>query len=188
KNTLCHRWVREPIVMYLFRYKSDTHAFDSEHVIFKDQTRLATTFAMLEQLDCEVFREDFEYRSRLFSDLVMQYSMENRQRHSVDEPIERAIAHINRSLHKGTRLARIGEESGLSYVQFLRRFKAFTGVSPSEYITALRLQKAKQMLTDTDLRVKDIASACGFENEYYFSNFFKKHTSISPSAFRASSP
>ena len=42
------------------------------------------------------------------------------------------------------------------------------------------------LLTDTDLLIKEIAYACGFENEYYFSNFFKKHTTLSPSAFRAS--
>ena len=35
-----------------------------------------------------------------------------------------------------------------------------------------------------DLLIKDIAYACGFENEYYFSNFFKKHIKMSPSDFR----
>ena len=44
--------------------------------------------------------------------------------------------------------------------------------------------EAKKMLTDTDLMVKEIAYACGFENEYYFSNFFKKHSALSPTAFR----
>ena len=60
-------------------------------------------------------------------------------------------------------------------------------MSPSDYVITLRIQKAQSMLAQTDLRIKDIALACGFENEYYFSNFFKKHTALSPTAFRAAS-
>ena len=82
-------------------------------------------------------------------------------------------------------VAQIAKESGLSYVQFLRRFKNFCGLTPSEYINELRVQKAKKLLTDTNMLVKDIAYSCGFENEYYFSNFFKKHTAMSPTAFRS---
>ena len=38
--------------------------------------------------------------------------------------------------------------------------------------------------TVTDMLIKDIAAMCGFENEYYFSNFIKKQTGMNPSAFR----
>ena len=78
KNTLYHRTVLEPISIYLFRYKSEKSAFDSEHVVFKDKERLRTTLSMLERLDENVFREDFDYRYHLFCDLVMQYKMENK--------------------------------------------------------------------------------------------------------------
>ena len=76
--------------------------------------------------------------------------------------------------------------TNLSYVQFLRRFQKYTGVTPSEYITSLRMQKAKTLLSDTDYHIKDIAEKCGFESEYYFSNFFKKNLGLSPKAFRNS--
>jgi AraC-like DNA-binding protein len=46
------------------------------------------------------------------------------------------------------------------------------------------MQKAKELLTGSSLQIKEIANACGFENEYYFSNFFKKHIKMSPSDFR----
>ena len=78
----------------------------------------------------------------------------------------------------------LASKSGLSYVQFLRRFKAYTGLTPSDYLTSVRLQKAKMLLSNSTLLVREIAYACGFENEYYFSNFFKKHTATSPTAFR----
>jgi len=187
KNILYHRRVISPLTLYLFRYKSDEHVFESEHIIFKDSVRLLSTLSMLEELDTKITRDDFEYRSHLFYDLVMQYKLENQKPQITDEPIEHAIFEINRSLHQNVDLPEIAKESGLSYVQFLRRFKTLTGLTPSEYINELRLQKAKQLLTDTNMLVKDIAYSCGFENEYYFSNFFKKHTTLSPRSFRKSS-
>jgi len=187
KNVLYHRHVIAPVTMYLFRYKSEKTVFESDHVIFDNQARLATTLSMLEQLDSEVFSNDFDCRCHLFADLIMQHAMENHTTPGVDSTVRHAVAKIRGSLHTGIDLVSIGKESGLSYVQFLRRFKAATGMSPSDYIIALRLQKAKALLSDTDLRIKDISAACGFENEYYFSNFFKKHTSFSPTAFRLAS-
>ena len=73
----------------------------------------------------------------------------------------------------------------MSYVQFSRRFKSAVGMTPQDYVTNLRLKKAKVLLGETDLSVGQIATSCGFGNEYYFSNFFKKHNNLSPSEFRA---
>ena len=101
--------------------------------------------------------------------------------------IEQAVARISESLHKKLSLDEIADSTGLSYAQFIRRFKQYVGATPSDYVAALRLQKAKQLLLETAFSIRQIAYACGFENEYYFSNFFKKHTQVSPSAFRACS-
>ena len=185
KGVLYYRHVTSPVTMYLFRYRSLSPAFDRDHVIFLDGARLASTFALLDRLDTEVFRDDFEYRNNLFLDLITQYAVENGKNAPGDKIIQDAISQINSRCHlKDVKLSRIAAQGGLSYVQFLRRFKAVTGVSPSDYVATVRLQKAKRLLTDTDLMVKEIANACGFENEYYFSNFFKKHTNLSPTAFR----
>ena len=187
RNVLYHRRVVTPVTMYLFRYKSEAHAFADEHIVFRDQVRLASTLSMLEALDGGIREHDFELRRHLFDDLVMQYAMERRSAPVNDPIVAAAIEEIKRSLHLGVCLNALGEKSGLSYVQFLRRFKSCTGMSPSDYVITLRIQKAQSMLAQTDLRIKDIALACGFENEYYFSNFFKKHTALSPTAFRAAS-
>ena len=187
KNVLYHRHVIDPVTMYLFRYKSPSHAFPCEHIVFKDGARLESTLCMLGALDGGIFENDFEYHRHLFDDLVLQYAIETQKKPSHDPIIEAAMEEIKQGLHRGICLEELGRNSGLSYVQFLRRFKAFASMSPSDYITSLRLQKAKSMLADTDLLIKEISLACGFENEYYFSNFFKNHVSISPSAFRAAS-
>ncbi|MBQ8431489.1 MAG: helix-turn-helix transcriptional regulator [Clostridia bacterium] len=187
KDILYDRRVIEPVDLYLFRFQApDGLIFASDHIVFRDRVRLASTLAMLEQLDTGICKDDFEIRNHLFRDLLTQYTLENEIPQHHDQRIAEAIRRIQHHLHEKIDLADVGAKSGLSYVQFLRRFKAATGISPSDYVAALRMQKAKEMLSNTPRTIKEIADVCGFSNEYYFSNFFKKQTGLSPSAFRAS--
>ena len=184
KNVLYDRRVTEPVTMYLFRYESETKAFDREYIVFQDLDRISSTLSMLSKLESGIIENDFELRSNLFADIVTQYAIENSLQQVDDAVIESAMDFIKRNFHHDLDLRQITRHAELSYVQFLRRFKKHTGITPSDYIYSLRIQKAKSLLTDTDLLIKDISAACGFENEYYFSNFFKKHIKMSPSDFR----
>ncbi len=188
KNVLYHRKVIKPVTMYCFRYQSDTCLFDDEHILFSNKERISSTLEMLEQLDRGIYKDEFEYRKNLFFDIITQYILEKSSSHkshiTKDDIIENAIIYISQNLHKKIFLSEVGRNTSLSYIQFVRRFKSYTGMLPMDYIISLRLQKAKDLLNNTTLSVKDISTACGFESEYYFSNFFKKHTGTSPSSFR----
>ena len=74
--------------------------------------------------------------------------------------------------------------SGLSYDYFKELFIKKYGVSPVKYVTALRIEKAKELLITGHYTVSEIAYECGFENVYYFSNVFKKIVGVSPTAYR----
>lgn len=67
---------------------------------------------------------------------------------------------------------------------FLLKFKREYGQTPLQFICSCRLRKASDLLLNTNMSVGEIATACGFENAYYFSNFFKNQTNVSPSAYR----
>ena len=188
-GVLYRREVLSPVTMYFFRYKSDTPFFAEEHIIFRDQARIASTLQMLERLAEDVFLDTFELQKNLFSDLLTQYEIEHNGEgahgEARDTAVTAAIAYLSENLHKKPNLTELGEKIGTSYITLLRRFRLKTGMTPSEYLLALRSEKAKQMLSETDLLVKEIAAFCGFENEYYFSNFFKKRVGVSPLTFRA---
>lgn len=81
-------------------------------------------------------------------------------------------------------VAKICEELYISDSQLRRTIHKLTGVSPNEYITVLRLKKAKEMLTTTNKSIKDISCTCGFASPYYFSRVFSKSMGMSPSAYR----
>ena len=72
----------------------------------------------------------------------------------------------------------------VSYSNFRKLFKEFTGVSPALYQQDLRLQRAKELLTTTDLSIKQIAYQLRFESPDYFSSKFKIKTGMKPSDFR----
>jgi len=191
RDVLYHRQILSPVTMYLFRYQSEAPVFQTDKIIFSDISRIQSTLALLDQIDRGIFKNEFELRSSILSDLITQHTIENSvlaaTAGKISNPIGIAISQISENLNKKINLAAIGTLTGLSYVQFVRRFKAETGMTPSEYISVLRLQKAKSLLAETPLPIRQIAYACGFENEYYFSNFFKKHTTLSPTAFRKES-
>ncbi len=79
--------------------------------------------------------------------------------------------------------------SGMFYIRsdyFGRLFKEYTKKTPIQYILDVKLDKAKDLLTDTSLTISAIAQRCGFEDVYYFSKFFKKRIGVTPTVFRKS--
>lgn len=75
---------------------------------------------------------------------------------------------------------------GLSPVQLTRRFRQAHGQTPSDYLQALRLERARMMLRDTEMTLAEIAEAVGYDNGFYLSRVFTRTFGITPSAFRKS--
>lgn len=74
--------------------------------------------------------------------------------------------------------------SGLAERTFKRRFHSATGMSPLEYVHALRLEEAKQMLEATTSPVEAIAQQVGYEDAGYFSRLFRRKVHLTPSQYR----
>ena len=80
----------------------------------------------------------------------------------------------------------LAESLNVSRVQLYRKVKAIMGISVSDYISSIRLNKAKSLLETTKLSVSEIAYETGFSSPNYFSTAFKSHYGVSPGAFRKS--
>jgi len=74
--------------------------------------------------------------------------------------------------------------SGLPKRTFDRRFRRATGLSPLEYVQALRVEDAKHRLESTHTPVDEIAAAVGYEDTRYFRRLFRRLTGMQPGAYR----
>lgn len=72
---------------------------------------------------------------------------------------------------------------GMSRPVLYRKLKTYTGLSPQEYISNIRLKRAAQMIAAGKKTMKEIAYEIGFSDPKYFSKSFKKHFGISPSEY-----
>ena len=79
----------------------------------------------------------------------------------------------------------LATEKNVSYVWLRKAFKEVMGVAPGQYHLNLRLDKATQLLRETNLSVSEIAYQTGFESLFYFSRIFRKKMAVSPTGFRA---
>lgn len=66
-----------------------------------------------------------------------------------------------------------------------KAFKLQTGVNFIDYLTDLRLEKSRQLLADTDMKINDVATQVGYQPSY-FNRIFKKHEGMTPSQYRQS--
>ncbi len=88
-------------------------------------------------------------------------------------------------IDQGGGLGELAAAAGLSRFHFLRRFKRATGTTPWRYLTDLRLAKARSLLADPAMSVREAAAAAGFADPAYFSRLFRRRTGTTPSAYRA---
>jgi AraC family transcriptional regulator len=98
--------------------------------------------------------------------------------------IRKALEYINANWNNDINLDALSSNSSLSKNHFLKVFTKALTLTPNEYITKIRLEKAKQMLAMTTTPVNEIAIHCGYENIPYFSYLFKKKIGITPNEFR----
>ncbi len=78
----------------------------------------------------------------------------------------------------------VSEYVGVSDSRFSAVFSQQMGITFTEYLTTLRMNKAKELLSATSLRSSEIALAVGYNDPHYFSYLFRKQTGMTPSEFR----
>ncbi|UOE47253.1 AraC family transcriptional regulator [Mucilaginibacter sp. SMC90] len=98
--------------------------------------------------------------------------------------ISKAKFLLQESIQKPVNLEDIARELPMGYSKFRKEFKLVTGQSPNQYQLNLRLNRAKELLTSTDLTINEISQQTGFDSIFYFSKLFKKKNGQPPKNFR----
>lgn len=98
--------------------------------------------------------------------------------------LQRARDFINVNLANDPSIAGIAHECGLSSGHFARAFKRSTGVPPYQYLTKMRVERAKELLNDPRCELADIALLCGFVDQSHFTHVFARSEGYSPGRWR----
>ncbi|WP_025122069.1 MULTISPECIES: AraC family transcriptional regulator [unclassified Serratia (in: enterobacteria)] len=96
------------------------------------------------------------------------------------------IEFINQHFDDELNLATIADLAGVSYHHFSRIFKKISGYNFKEYLTMIRINKAKLLLKDTNIPITDISYTCGFSGHKQLIFAFNKYCRMTPTEFRKS--
>lgn len=113
---------------------------------------------------------------------IEKRTITNREYKIIEPAVTYIDSHINENLN-------IPDLAGMCHVSescFRNYFKKYTGRSPIEYITDIKLEKSKRMLKSPDIPIQVISAELGFYDCSYFYKMFKKKNHITPAQFRQS--
>ena len=81
-------------------------------------------------------------------------------------------------------LALLADRFGMSISRLSAEYKKYVGTSPIDSLIHVRMNEAALMLSRLDLNIAEVARRVGYEDPFYFSKLFKKHTAKSPMEYR----
>ena len=119
-----------------------------------------------------------------FLSFLYEYASSCAGSHRQHHHVARIRQYIQEHLGCSINLNDLAEEINRnpSYISYI--FKQETGQNLFDYITKERMRHAKYLLKSTDLKILDIARACGYEDQSYFSQVFRKHAGVTAGEYR----
>jgi transcriptional regulator GlxA family with amidase domain len=101
-----------------------------------------------------------------------------------DPQISQALSQIHAQPASYLTVEKLGQMVGMSRSAFSNHFSRLVGMTPHQYLTLVRLQRAANFLVTTDDPLMTIAEAVGYQSEAAFSTAFKRHFGIRPGEYR----
>lgn len=151
----------------------ENNAYYEDTQLYLEATQMTHNAANLMQL-----KDHIKQWSLIIMSKMKTYH--NRQH----KPIQVAKDWIKNNLHENITIKKIAQQVYMNPNYFCDYFKAQTGETILDYVTIARLEKAKELLEKTDLKVYDISIKVGYQDTKYFSRLFKQWMGQTPTQYR----
>ena len=160
--------------LFLFSIKQYKITIASDDILRQHWDDTFSTF--------ESISDAFGYLTGAWIQLLKDHHL--RRQKSQSKSVLLAKQYINEHYAEPLTLDQIGQIVGLNPSYFSNIFRKENGCTFTEYLTEIRMKNARQLITDTDLEIIEIAEQTGFHDMKYFSRCFRKITGMTPSAYR----
>lgn len=188
----------QPWTIYWLHYKGSHASIYSEgqqepqdihpSVNSRISERLLVFEEIFNTLQLSTDAETLRYASSLLHYYLasMRYLRHYRQQtpHERDNVIEAVKHYMKENIERRLTLEHISQYAGYSLSHFSMQFRKNTGESPLAYLNRIKIERACQLLSTTNMRVNQICHKVGFDDSYYFSRLFKRLTGKSPKQYR----
>ena len=144
-------------------------------------------YAILTQIEHNQLTNSFQASGLAYQFLMAlseSLSDQSNIQQALPKSIEDVMTYINDNYYEDISLDDCVKKSNLSKYYFTRQFKKHIKMTPIEYLTTIRIQKAIELLLNDTKSIKEIAALVGYQNGNYFAKVFKKQTGKSPNAYR----
>lgn len=135
------------------------------------------------QLKNEGFEDIVSNLFQTLPPLIRRYVSNGSKDLDLDRRFDRLVLLLNDSYQKNWTVDEMAAVCHLSASRFIHFFKERKGIAPLHYLIEIRIQKAKEMMLNSSLNVKQVAQLVGYSDPLYFSRIFKKVTGLSPRRF-----
>lgn len=98
--------------------------------------------------------------------------------------LRRVMDFVEAHIDEPMRLEQLAAAVAVSPFHFHRQFKSSTGLTPHQYIVRVRMERAKALLSGSDLPLAEVAAQVGFADQSYFTSAFRRTTSLTPRSYR----
>ena len=164
-----------------------------EYVVLKDSNEI---YHILKNLVLELDQKQSENDLMveiLFAQLLIQIArmvveekVNDRDYQQTNVYVKKAIEYLHQNYDCDIQMKDVGKSVNLHPGYLHRIFKQQMGCTIMEYLTSHRIEKAKMLLTDTEIPIIEISQYVGINSRQYFSLLFKRHTNITPIEYRKS--
>ncbi|MCR5255552.1 MAG: response regulator [Acetatifactor sp.] len=100
------------------------------------------------------------------------------------QKIQQAVMYVRENYDKDLNMAVVSNHISMNYSLFSYAFKQYTGTNFVAFLKDIRMNKAKELLEKTDMRIVEISQKIGYENEKHFMKIFKASYGVSPTEYR----
>lgn len=145
-------------------------------------------FDILKSISSMSFEHKQHAESHMLASLLYLLFSSSKQEEGINDKsrkyAEQSISYMSSQLFNNLTLEDLAQQVSICKHHYLRLFKKVTGMPPMTYFLKMKVNKAAELLTATEMSISMISDKLNFSSDAHFSNVFKTHMSVSPTIYR----